>query len=245
MVIRNFIYYIMVNLFNTYLYNPLLNFLIYLYHNFSFGDIGIAVILLTVLVRIVLFPVFYKGAKDQAIMQKIAPKLKEIQTKHKDDKEKQVKETMALYKDHKVNPFSQIFLLLIQLPIMIAIFKIFSDGIKTITDLNPYFFGLIDLTQKNLILVLIAAGLQFYQTKLMIPKTDKNAKDLSPAEKMGKQMMYIGPVMTVLIFSSLPSVISLYWLTFSAFSVIQQIVINKRLNINQELKEEGKKMGIE
>jgi len=235
----------MVNLFNSYLYNPLLNFLIYLYHNFSFGDIGIAVILLTVLVRIVLFPVFYKGAKDQAIMQKIAPKLKEIQVKHKDDKEKQVKETMALYKDHKVNPFSQIFLLLIQLPIMIAIFKIFSVGIKTISNLNPYFLGFVDLTQKNLILVLIAAALQFYQTKLMLPKTDKNAKDLSPAEKMGKQMMYIGPVMTVLIFSSLPSVISLYWLTFSAFSVIQQIVINKRLNINQELKEEGKKMGIE
>lgn len=235
----------MTNLFNSYLYNPLLNFLTYLYHNYSFGDIGIAVIILTVLVRIVLFPVFYKGAKDQAIMQKIAPKLKEIQTKHKDNKEKQVQETMALYKDHKVNPFSQIFLLLIQLPIMIAIFKIFSVGIKTISDLNPYFLGLVDLTQKNLIIVVIAAVLQFYQSKLMLPKIDKNAKNLSATEKMGRQMMYIGPVMTVLIFSSLPSVISLYWLTFSVFSVIQQIVINKRLNINQELKEEGKKMGIE
>ncbi len=233
------------NLFNSYLYNALLSFLIYLYHNYSFNDIGIAVIILTVLVRIVLFPIFYKGAKDQAIMAKIAPKLKEIQTKHKDDKEKQVKETMALYKEHNVNPFSQIFLLIIQLPILIAVFRIFSIGIKTISNLNPYFLGVVNLTEKNLIIVVLAAIFQFYQSKLMLPKSTLKSKDLSPAERVSKQMMYIGPIMTILIFYSLPSAIGLYWLTFSAFSVIQQIVINRRININQELKEEGKKLGIE
>lgn len=243
----------MISFYNNYIYGPLLNFLVYLYHNWSFGDLGVAVIVLTIIVRVVLFPIFYKGAKDQAIMMKIAPKLKELQTKHKDDKELLVRETMALYKDHKVNPFSQFLLLFIQFPILIALFKIFSVGIKTISDLNPYFFGIINLTEKNFVLVLLAAAFQFYQSKLMIPKTNKKASELSAAEKMNKQMMYIGPVMTLLIFSSLPSVISLYWLTFSIISVIQQIVINKRLNINQELKEaslaesrrEGKKLGIE
>ena len=219
----------MTSLFNTYLYSPLLHLLEFLYRNFSFGDIGIAVVILTILVRIVLFPLFYKGAKDQAIMNKIAPRLREIQAKHKDNKEKQVQETMAIYKEHKVNPFSQFLLLLVQLPILIAVFRIFSVGIKTIPDLNPYFLGIIDLTQKNLYIVILAAVLQYFQSKLMLPKNDKPPKELAVADKVNRQMVFIGPVITLLIFSSLPSVISLYWLTFSVFSVIQQIIINKKI----------------
>lgn len=219
----------MISLYNNYIYQPLLNFLVYLYHNFSFSDLGVAVILLTIVVRIILFPLFYKGAKDQAIMNKIAPKIKEIQTKHKEDKQKQVQEMMALYKEHKVNPMSQFALLLVQLPILIALFRIFSVGIKTISNLNPYFLGIIDLTHKNIVLVALAAALQYVQSKLMLPKTDKTAKNLSPAERVNRQMVFIGPVLTFVIFMSLPSVISLYWLTFSLISVIQQVIINKKI----------------
>ncbi|MEK7149587.1 MAG: YidC/Oxa1 family membrane protein insertase [Patescibacteria group bacterium] len=219
----------MISLYNNYIYQPLLNFLVYLYQNFSFSDLGIAVILLTIVVRIIMFPLFYKGAKDQAIMNKIAPKIKEIQTKHKEDKQKQIQEMMALYKEHKVNPMSQFALLLVQLPILIALFKIFSVGIKTIPNLNPYFLGIVDLTQKSVILVALAAVLQYVQSKLMLPKTDKAAKNLSTADRVNRQMVFIGPVLTFVIFMSLPSVISLYWLTFSLISVIQQVIINKRI----------------
>lgn len=219
----------MSSLYNNYIYQPLLNFLVYLYQNFSFSDLGIAVILLTIVVRIIMFPLFYKGAKDQAIMNKIAPKIKEIQTKHKEDKQKQIQEMMALYKEHKVNPMSQFALLLVQLPILIALFKIFSVGITTIPNLNPYFLGIVDLTQKSVILVALAAALQYVQSKLMLPKTDKAAKNLSTADRVNRQMVFIGPVLTFVIFMSLPSVISLYWLTFSLISVIQQIVINKKI----------------
>lgn len=220
----------MSHLFNTYLYNPLLKFLEFLYHNAAFNDIGIAVIILTILVRLVLFPIFYKISKDQAIMAKIAPKIKEIQNKHKSDKEKQVQETLAIYKEHKVNPFSQFFLLLLQLPVLIALFKIFTVGIQTFPDLNPFFLNIINLTEKNTILVVIASVLQYFQSKLTLPKNDKPSKDLSPAERIGRQMVYIGPFITFVILLSLPSVIGLYWLTFSVFSVIQQIIINRSLN---------------
>ena len=79
----------MSNLFNAYLYNPLLNSLIFLYENIPGHDLGIAIIVLTVIIRIVLLPLFYKGAKDQAILQRLAPKIKEIQKDHKDDRAKQ------------------------------------------------------------------------------------------------------------------------------------------------------------
>ncbi|AKM78076.1 MAG: Membrane protein insertase, YidC/Oxa1 family [Candidatus Wolfebacteria bacterium GW2011_GWE1_48_7] len=237
-------------LFNTYLYIPLYNALIYLYDKASWGDLGIAIIVLTILVRIVLYPFFYKGAKDQAIMQKIAPKLKEIQTKLKDDKQKQVEQMMALYKEHKVNPFSAFFLLLVvQLPILFAMFKVFTTGLKTmpqdilyafvphVETLNYSFLGIMDLSQKNMLLIVLTAVAQYYQAKLTLPKSNKAFKDLEMAEMMGRQMMYMGPILTVVVLLAMPSAIALYWLTTTLFSIGQQVIINKKINI---VKDHGK-----
>jgi len=241
---------IMFYLFNTYLYEPLFNALIFLYNSYSFGDLGIAIVLLTILVRIVLYPFFYKGARDQAIMQKIAPKVKEIQSKHKNDKQKQVEEMMAIYKEHKVNPFSAFFLLLVvQLPILFAMYKVFTTGIKTmpqdvlysfvphVETLNFMFLGVLDLSQKSILLTLITAVAQYYQAKLTLPKSNKAFKDLEMAEMMGRQMMYMGPILTVVVLMTMPSAVGLYWLTTTLFSIAQQVIINKRINI---VKDHGK-----
>lgn len=224
--------------------------MIYLYDKASWGDLGIAIILLTVIVRIVLYPFFYKGAKDQAIMQKIAPTLKEIQKKHKDDKQKQVEQMMALYKEHKVNPFSAFFLLLVvQLPILFAMFKVFTTGLKTmpqdilypfvphVESLNYMFLGVLDLSQKSVLLIALTAIAQYYQAKLTLPKSNKAFKDLEMAEMMGRQMMYMGPILTVIVLLAMPSAIALYWLTTTLFSVGQQVIINKKINI---VKDHGK-----
>lgn len=237
-------------LFNTYLYIPLFNALIFLYEKASFGDLGIAIILLTILVRIVLYPFFYKGARDQAIMQKIAPAVKELQKKYKDDKQKQTTEMMALYKEHEVNPFSAFFLLLVvQLPILLAMFKVFRTGLKTMPQdilysfvphvqaLNFSFMGIIDLSQRSMILILITAMAQYYQAKLAIPKSAKAFKDLEMAEMMGRQMMYMGPILTVMVLMTMPSAIALYWLVTTLFSAVQQVIINKKINI---VKDHGK-----
>lgn len=221
----------MSNLFNTYLYNPLLNSLIFLYENIPGHDLGIAIIVLTVVIRIVLLPLFYKGAKDQAILQRLAPKIKEIQKDHKDDRAKQAQVMMELYREHKVNPLSQFLIIIIQLPVLIALYWVFLKGIPANGELSHYFLGIIDLSSRSLIIVALAALAQYFQGKLALPKTTKSGGELSPMEKMGRQMIFIGPVLTVMFLSYLPSAVGLYWLTTSIFSVIQQIAINKSLKV--------------
>ncbi len=231
------------NLFNEILYRPLFNALIFLYQYFPLHDLGIAIILLTILIRIVLLPLFYKGAKDQAVMQRLAPKIKEIQKNHKADKEKQAKALLDLYREHRVNPLSGFLLLLVQLPILIALYQVFlkglSDGalgalysfVSRPDVLNHYFLGFVDLSQRSILIVVLAAITQFFQSKLVLPKTSSGG-ELSAAERVGRQMVYLGPVITVIFLVNLPSAIGLYWLTTSAFSVIQQIAINRRLEQN-------------
>ena len=232
------------NLFNEILYRPLFNALIFLYQYFPLHDLGIAIILLTILIRLVLLPLFYKGAKDQTIMQRLAPKIKEIQKNHKADKEKQAKALLDLYREHQVNPLSGFFLLLIQLPILIALYQVFLKGLSSEAlgalysfasrpdVLNHYFLGLVDLSQRSILIVVLAAIAQFFQGKLALPKTNGSGGELSVAEKVGRQMIYLGPVITVIFLVNLPSAIGLYWLATSAFSIIQQIAINRKLEKN-------------
>lgn len=219
----------MSNLFNQFLYNPLLNALIFLYENIPGQDLGIAIIVLTIAIRIILLPLFYKGAKDQAIMQRLAPKIKEIQKDHKDDRAKQAQALMELYRDHKVNPLSQFLIIIIQLPVLIALYWVFLKGIPANAGLSHYFLGIIDLSSRSLTIVVLAALAQYFQGKLSLPKIIKRDEELSPMEKMGRQMVFIGPILTIAFLSYLPSAVGLYWLTTSVFSVIQQIAINKRL----------------
>ncbi len=210
---------------NTYISLPLLGVLVFIYQTVAFHDLGVAVILLTVLVRVVLLPFFYKGARDQTIMQNLQPHIKRIQEKHKDDKGRQAEALMALYKEHKINPFSSMLLLLIQIPIFIALFNLFTNQIKNTAFASTMFLGLFDLASKNWTVVIIAAILQYFQSKLMMAKQKGGGAQV----QMQKVMMFIGPLITILIFGNLPSAIGLYWLIFTAFSVVQQVYINKRL----------------
>jgi YidC/Oxa1 family membrane protein insertase len=220
----------MAALFNTYLYQPILAVLIFIYQNISFGDLGVAIILLTVLVRIVLFPLFYKGAKDQTIAQRLQPKIKQIQVEHKENKEKQAEALMALYKEHKFNPLSGILLLLVQLPVFIALFQIFRKELGAEVFGNQMLFGLIDVGAKSIIIVIIAAGLQFLQGKLSLPPEKKGADaGANPLASAGKIMIYVGPLFTVLILMNLPAGIGIYWIVTTLISVIQQAYINAKL----------------
>ncbi len=236
----------MINLFNEIFYRPLFNALIFLYEYIPGQDLGIAIIALTIFIRFILFPLFYKGAKDQAIMQRLAPKIKEVQESHKDDREKQAKAMMDLYREHKVNPLSQFLIIIIQLPVLIALYQVFWKGINgipsgilysfipQISNLNHYFLGVVDLSKRNLVIVILAALAQYFQGKLSLIKNNKNNKDLTPMEKMAKQMVFLGPILTIAFLSYLPSAVGLYWLATSVFSVIQQMFINKQLNISSE-----------
>jgi YidC/Oxa1 family membrane protein insertase len=229
------------NFFHVILYQPLLNALIFFYNTVAFGDLGISIILLTVLIRLILFPIFQKSVRSQTILQRIQPKIKKIQEDHKHDKEKQAKELLSLYQEHKVNPFSGFLFLLIQLPILIILYQLFLKGLTTASfgdlynfiatpkNFQTFFVGLINLQNKSILLVVLAAIAQFFQGRLALPKIDKT-KELSPAERITRQMVFTAPLITLFIFFNLPAAVSLYWLTSSMFSIGQQVIINKQIN---------------
>ena len=115
-------------MFQTFLINPLFNALVVFYNTIAYQDLGLAIIFLTVAIRIIFLPLFYKSAKNQILIQRLQPELNKIQHDHKDNKEKQAQAMMELYKKHNVNPFSGFFMIFIQLPILIALYQVFLSG---------------------------------------------------------------------------------------------------------------------
>jgi|SRR5581483_9146868 len=230
----------------TYLYHiilkyPILNLLIFFYQTVAFHDLGVAIILVTLVIRLILYPFFHAGAKQQILMQRIQPHVKRIQEQHKNDREKQSQALMELYKEHGVNPFSSILLLIIQIPILIALYRIvlsnLSGGalaglysfVPAPTTINSVFLGIINLQAKNFWLVLAAAVFQYFQARLAIWRDPKNTAPLSAPEKMARQMAFVGPLITIVIFYNLPAAVGLYWLASSGFSIIQQTIVNRHL----------------
>lgn len=231
----------LVNIFNNFLYYPLFNFLVLIYNYLPGHDFGLAVILLTIIIRLIIYPLSIKALDSQKNLQKLQPGLQAIQKKYKNDKEKQARETLELYRKEKINPFSGLFLALIQLPILIALYNVFWKGLKSgelhnlysfianPVDINSMFFNLIDLSKPNLVFAVLAGVIQFFQTKMLIPVPRKNQKkEDSVTSIMQKQMIYFFPFITIIILLKLPSALGLYWITSGLFSIIQQYFIFKR-----------------
>ncbi len=237
----------MSSLFNTIFLQPILNLLVFLYNVIPGHDIGIAIILLTLIVKVILYPFTVKQIKQQRAMQELQPKIAELQEKYKDRKEEQARELMALYSREKVNPVASCLPLLIQLPIFIALYRALTIALdsKTLNLLysfvpNPqvidtHFLGLLDLSRPNYVLALLAALVQFWQARQIMkppaatiasppPEVAKSpgAKDETMAAMMNKQMLYLMPIMTAAIGFTLPGGLTLYWLVMSLLTVLQQ-----------------------
>ena len=129
----------MSSIFHTLLYQPLYNILIFLVGVVPGGDLGIAIIILTLLVKFAIFPLSHKSVKTQAAMRRIDPDLKTIREK-KLDKQTEAMQIMELYKQHGINPFSGCFLLLVQLPIILALYWVFVKGLPLVNDGTLYSF---------------------------------------------------------------------------------------------------------
>ena len=229
------------NFFTVILYQPLFNILIVLYQYLH--DFGFAVIALTVLIRFLLYPLAAKSIRVQKVTSLLQPKMKEIQEKHKIDKEKQAQMMMQLWKENKINPLSSFLFLLLQLPILWTLYRVFLDGFKggSLTILygfvhnpgtvNPMFLGSVNLSASFPAFAVAAGILQFVQVKMMMPKTPPQNVGKSQSEQfaamMQTQSLYIFPVVTILIFWGLPAALGVYWITTSVFSIIQQYFILK------------------
>ena len=232
---------ILISAYQTILYQPLFNALVFLYQYLPGRDFGMAVIVLTALIRILFYPLMIKSIKSQKVLSELQPKIQEIQQKYKNDKEKQAKATMELYQKEKINPFGGCLPLLIQLPILIALYQVFWRGLQPeqLSQLysfvpnpgaiHPLFLGIMNLAQPSLILAVLASISQFFQTKMVTPKTPKVKKDQGQMAQfsgmMQKQMLYFFPIFTVLILLRLPAAIGLYWIVTTLFSILQQYLV--------------------
>ncbi|HEU0080783.1 MAG TPA: YidC/Oxa1 family membrane protein insertase [Candidatus Paceibacterota bacterium] len=237
-------------LYTTVVYNPLYNGLVILMNSARFApwiDAGMVVILFTIIVRLVLFPISKKAARTQVVMKTVEPELAAIKEKYKDDKQAQAIQTMALYKEKKINPFSSILLLFIQLPIIIALYRIFyTTGFSTVhTELlyswvsippaiGTHFLDLIDVTQKSVFLAALAALSQYLQISISVPKAAarpaagaKLHEDL--ARNMQAQMKYVFPVMIFFISWNVAGALAIYWITSNLFMIGQELYIRRQI----------------
>ncbi|MFC1646787.1 YidC/Oxa1 family membrane protein insertase [Patescibacteria group bacterium] len=270
------------NIWNQFLIWPITNVLVGFYKLFEWlqvpGPMGWAVVLLTIVIRIVLYPLMHTQLKSAKKMTDLKPHLDDINKKHKGDKQALQQAQLALYKEHGVNPAAGCLPLLVQMPVLIALYNVFYQVLnngnldKIVSDINQIlyipalklsnldlnFFG-IHLGVKPsewqthgwwlLSIPLITAGLQWYQTRLMMAKSNPKSEALNPkqiqnskqkneekkdekkevdqAGEMQKQMAMMTPIMFGFFAFQFPVGLALYWNIYGVFGIIQQMKVNK------------------
>lgn len=235
-------------LFTGVFYRPIYNALIYLTAIIPGHILGLAIILLTIIIRTILLAPSHKAMRSQRKMQEIQPRLEKIKEKYKGDQQRIAMETMAIWKESKINPMSGCLPILLQFPFLIAVFYVIQDGLNpdkayllyqqysnfSLHDINIMFLGL-DLTRVNIyVLPLIIGGLQFIQMKLTMARQKKNPKkgkkDMASEMQMATNMMvYIMPIMIAVFTASLPAGVGIYWGTSTIYGIFQQLVVNKSM----------------
>lgn len=228
------------SIFHAIVYNPLYNGLIYIIDHVPGGDIGWSVILFTCLVKIILFPLSKVSVRTQIQMRELQPQLNKIQEQYKDNKEIQAKKTLEFYRENKLNPFSGIFLMLIQLPIILALAYIFYYGglpkvdasvlysfVQVPDFVNNMFLGLIDISKSSKVLAVLAGVSQFISIRLSVPphvptSDTPNFKD-DLAKSMNTQMRYVMPAFVFFISLGVSGAVALYWITSNIFTIGQEI----------------------
>ena len=230
-------------LWTTLFYNPLYNALVFLISVVPWHDVGLAVIILTLIVKLVLFPLSKKSIVSQIKMKKLEPELGKIKENFK-DKQEQAKRTMALYKENKINPFSGFFLILIQLPIIFALYFVFFRGlsfdenilysfIKVPDQINFNFVGLIDMHSKSLFLAVLAGLTQFIQTKISMQASKPESAEKSFKNELMKsmqiQMKYVLPVFIGFVAYQISAAVALYWVTSNIFTIGQELFVVRKI----------------
>ncbi|KKW24794.1 MAG: Membrane protein insertase, YidC/Oxa1 family [Candidatus Kaiserbacteria bacterium GW2011_GWB1_52_6] len=233
-------------IFHALVYDPLYNGLIYFVGMIPTHDVGVAVIVLTIVVRVILFPLSRRAVESQIAMKKIAPEIEELKKKHKDSGE-QSKAIFALYKERNIHPFASIGLLLLQLPVLIGLYWVFAlGGLPHInTDLlysfvhapaaiNMEFMGIFDMGAKhNVILAILVALSQLIYSRLsMGPRGAQTAGEATLSTDMAKsfdvQARYVFPLLFGVISWTVPAAAPLYWLTGNLFMMGQEYISGRR-----------------
>lgn len=238
-------------LYTEVLFRPLLNLLIGVTNALPGHSVGWAIIVVTIIVRLVLLPSFLHQAtamrKNQEKMKQVQGRLDELKRKHKDDKAKQAEETMKVYREAGINPASGCLPLIVQLPVLIALYQVFFSGLTPETyhflysfverpaSLSFLFLG-VNLSTPSFVMGVIAGVFQFIQMKYLAPQQQSQPAGNEEAAKMmasmQKNMTYIFPAMTIFIALSLPAALALYWTVSTLFGIAQQIIVKRTLHLD-------------
>jgi YidC/Oxa1 family membrane protein insertase len=235
-------------MFSTLFYNPIYN-LFVLILDFITSDVGLAIVLVTILVKIILFPLAKQSIKTQIGMKQIKPELDALQKKYgkkpeQEERQKMAMEMMELYRSNNVRPFSSFFMLLIQLPILISLYLIFfKAGLPEINtdilysfvqipaEVSMSFIGIIDLTAPhNLVLALMAGVAQAVHSYFAIDVPERGDNDSTGAEftrNLTMQMKYGLPILISGTAYYFGAPIALYLLTSTLFMLLQEYLVRK------------------
>ncbi|XKT74636.1 MAG: YidC/Oxa1 family membrane protein insertase [Patescibacteria group bacterium UBA2163] len=243
----------MIGLFDTFIYEPIYNALAFIINITPGADIGIAIIVLTLIIKFILFPLSLKAVRTQAAMREIDPELKKIKEEFKENREEQARRTMALLKDKKINPFASFLLILIQLPVIIGLYFVFLGNgggigfdpavlysfISVPENVSFNFLGIIDLSGRSIALAALVAATQFVNARLMMPNApDAEAGTLKGdlAKSMHMQMRWVFPIVMGVVAYVISAAIALYFLISNLFQLFQELYVkhNQSTDANGE-----------
>ena len=239
-------------LFNTFFYNPIYNTLVALVALIPGSDVGVAIILLTVIIRLGLLPFSISAARTQRMMKILEPKLKSLREQHKGDKEKEAQATLALYRESKVNPFASILIVFVQIPVLLALYFVFlHEPLTTLNAARLYtftpkpgavslqFLGFISVMGKSLTLAALAGMTQFLQARMALQGTmkpsDQKGMQQDFQKVMGMQLQFVFPFIIATISFTTSAAIALYFITTNAAGIWQEWYVREKLK--QEISE--------
>jgi YidC/Oxa1 family membrane protein insertase len=232
--------------FHAAFYNPIYNALVALVAFVPGGDVGIAVILLTIVIRLILLPFSLSAARTQRAMKILEPKIKELKEKHKGDKEKEALETLTLYREAQVNPFASILTVFIQIPVLLALYWVFYyEPFSTINTTRLYaltpvphfisleFLGLVSVAGKSIVLAVLAGLSQFLQAHMALSGTMKPSAGKGIQNDfqrvMGLQLKYVFPFLIGTISYTTSGAVALYFITTNLAGSLQEWYVKRHL----------------
>lgn len=239
----------MQSLWNTIFYEPIYNILIFIIDNITFGDVGFAIILVTIIIKFILAPLTKKSIKSQILMKRMEPELKQIKIDFP-NKEEQARKTFELYKKYGTNPFSGCLVIILQLPVIFALYYVFLKGISIDSNsiypfikipevLHTKFLGLIEMGSKSIFLGILAGATQFVQGYLSSPVKPKNIETTEKttfqeqlSDSMQMNVKYILPIFIAFIAWKISAAVALYWIVSNIFTIVQEWYIRRQLTHN-------------
>lgn len=234
------------SLFHTLVRDPLYNALVALISLGGWIDVGVAIVVLTLLVKVALFPLAQKASRTQRLMKELEGPTKEIRERYKDNREEQGRRLLELYREKGVNPFSSILLILIQLPVILGLYLVFLNGglpaidttllypfVPVPTEVSMMFLGVVAITGKSYVLAVLAGVTQYIQAHYVMPAPSPRGDNPSFQEDLARsmhlQMKYVLPVFIAGIAYVTGAAVALYWVTSNIFTIGQELYVKRRL----------------